>query len=1080
MADDMTFDTSEEDVYVFPASFAQRRLWFLDQFEPGSPLYNIFSAVRMQGTLHVAALEQGIQEIVQRHESLRTTMATIDGQPTQIIHPRTNITLAKIDLQELFKQDQEGEIFRLAIEEAQRPFHLAQGPLLRTMLLKLGEEEHMLLLSMHHIISDGWSMGVFIREIAILYEAFAQGRPSPLHELPIQYADFAAWQREWLQGEVLQEQLTYWTQQLGDYPPVLRLPTDLLRPAVQTSHGARQACFLPLPLSEALKELSRQEGVTLFMTLLAAFQTLLSRYTHQDDISVGTSIANRTRAETEGLIGCFVNMLVLRTDLSGDPSFRELVQRVREVALGAYAHQDLPFEKLVEELNPAREMSHTPLFQVLFTLQNAPMQLLELSGLTLRSLAVDRRTAKFDWLLSMLDTEQGLAASWEYNTDLFNDTTITRLLEHFQTLLEGIVANPEQRLSSLPLITASERQQLLVEWNDTAIDYPREQCFHQLFAQQVERMPDSIAVVFEDQQLTYAELNARTNQLAHHLQTLGVGPDVLVAICVERSLEMVIGLLGILNAGGAYLPLDLTYPKERLAFMLEDARAPVLLTQQRFVGSLPESKAHVICLDTAWEATAGEPGENPISGTIAQNLAYVIYTSGSTGKPKGTMIPHQGLMNYLHWCTQVYLTEGGRGAPVHSPIGFDLTITSLFSPLLVGQSIVLLPEAQEIESLCTLLRTEGDFGLVKITPAHLEVLSHLLPPEEAQGRTRALIIGGEALWGISLSFWQTYAPHTRLINEYGPTETVVGCCVYEVPAGTTLAGAVPIGRPICNTQLYILDSHLQPTPVGVPGELYIGGDGLARGYLNRPDLTAERFIPHPFSDEPGARLYKTGDLARYQLDGNLVFLGRIDDQVKIRGFRIELGEVEAVLSQHSAVHEAVVIVREDTPGDRRLVAYVVPQEEQSPTVGHLRSFLREKLPEYMLPSAFVILEQLPLTPNGKVDRRALPRPERKGPFVAPRNPVEERLAGMWAEVLGLERVGIHDNFFELGGHSLLATQVISRLRAAFRVELPVRRLFDEGATVAGLAELIAAICWAAQGLQDAPSTGGSDREEGEL
>jgi amino acid adenylation domain-containing protein len=1076
----MTLDPSAEDVYVFPASFAQQRLWFLDQFEPGSPLYNIFSAVRMQGALHMTALEQSLQEVVQRHEALRTTLVAIDGTPAQVINPCMHIPLAKVDLQELSRTDQEAETVRLASEAAQQPFHLAHGPLLRTTLLKLGEEEHVLLLSMHHIISDGWSMGVFIREIALLYEAFSQGRPSPLPGLPIQYADFAAWQREWLQGNVLQEQRTYWKQQLGDHPPVLRLPTDRPRPAVQTSHGARQAAVLPLHLSEALKALSRQENATLFMTLLAAFNVLLCRYTHQADISVGTSIANRTRAETEGLIGFFVNTLVLRTDLSGDPGFCELVQRVRDVALGAYAHQDLPFEQLVEELNPVRDTSHTPLFQVMFTLQNAPMQPLELSGLTLSPLGVDRRTAKFDLLLSMLDTEQGLVASLEYNTDLFNDPTITRMLGHFRTLLEGIVANPEQRLSSLPLISAAELQQLLVEWNNTALDYPREQCFHQLFAQRVECTPDSIAVVFADQQLTYAELNARANQLAHHLQTLGVGPEVLVAICVERSLEMVIGLLGILKAGGAYLPLDPAYPKERLAFMLEDARALVLLTQHRFSGSLPESRTHLICLDTDWQAMAEESVENPTSGATAHNLAYVIYTSGSTGQPKGTMIPHQGLVNYLNWCVQVYLTERGRGAPVHSPIGFDLTITGLFSPLLVGQSIVLLPETQEIESLCTLLRTEGNFSLVKLTPAHLEVLSHLLPPEVARGRTGAFIIGGEALWGANLAFWQTYTPHTRLINEYGPTETVVGCCVYEVPAGISPASAVPIGRPIYNTQLYILDSHLQPTPVGVPGELYIGGDGLARGYLNRSELTAERFIPHPVSAAMGARLYKTGDLACYQPDGNITFLGRIDDQVKIRGFRIELGEVEAILSQHPAVHEAIVMVREETSGDRRLVAYVVPRPEQPPTVSTLRRFLREKLPEYMVPAAFVLLEQLPLTRNGKVDRRALPKPERQGAFVAPRSPVEERLAGMWAEVLGLERVGIHDNFFELGGHSLLATQVISRLRDAFRVELPVRRLFDEGATVAGLAELLETIRWAAQGLQDTPCTAESDREEGEL
>jgi surfactin family lipopeptide synthetase A len=710
-------------------------------------------------------------------------------------------------------------------------------------------------------------------------------------------------------------------------------------------------------------------------------------------------------------------------------------------------------------LQPERDLSHSPLFQVMFILQNAPRQVLELPGLTLTPLELDSGTAKFDMTLSMIEEAAGLRGWLEYNTDLFDAVTIRRLLGHFRSLLAGILTDPDQRLAELPLLTESERRQLLVAWNATAAQYPKDQCLPQLFEAQVEHTPDATAVVFEDQQLTYRELNVRANQLAHHLRKLGIGPEALVAICVERSLDMVVGLLGILKAGGAYVPLDPAYPMERLVFMLEDAQASVLLTQKRLLASLPEHKTRVICLDTEWEVMAQEPAENPACKVTTGNPAYVIYTSGSTGQPKGVMIPHQGIVNYLAWCTKAYAVAGGSGAPVHSPLGFDLTITSLFSPLLAGQSVVLLPEEQGIEALGTLLRTGDDFSLVKITPAHLEVLSQGLPAAAAVGRARALIIGGEALWGESLAFWRTHAPDTRLINEYGPTETVVGCCIYEVPPEASIPGPVPIGRPIANTQLYILDPMLQPVPIGVPGELYIGGDGLARGYLNRPDLTAEKFIPNPFGSEPGARLYKTGDLARHRPDGNLEFLGRLDHQVKLRGFRIELGEIEAVLGGHPAVREAVVVVREDVPGDVRLVAFVVSDREPAPPSRELRAFLQAKLPDYMIPSVFIRLDALPLTPNGKVDRRALPAPDQARPapedaFVAPRTPVEEELARIWAQVLGLERVGIHDNFFALGGHSLLATRVVSRLRDTFHTELPLRSLF-EAPTVAGLALTIA-------------------------
>jgi amino acid adenylation domain-containing protein len=1044
------------DSHTFPLSFAQQRLWFLEQLEPGSPFYNQPAAVRLTGALNLAVLEQSFNEIVRRHEILRTTFFMVEGQPVQAIAPTLTLTLPVVDLQELPEVARREEVRRIVAEEARQPFNLAEGPLLRGTLLQLGEAEHILLFTTHHIICDGWSRGVLIRELAALYEVFSSGKPSPLPELPIQYADFAVWQRQWLQGEVLEAQLTYWKQQLAGSPPVLELPTDRPRPLVQTFQGATQSLMLPKDLTEALKDLSQQEDATLFMTLLAAFKTLLYRYTGQEDILVGTPIANRNRSEIERLIGFFVNTLVMRTDLGETPSFRELLSRVRKVALEAYARQDLPFEYLVDELQLERDLSHAPLFQVMFVFGNTPMSALELPGLTMSLLETDSGTAKFDLTLSMREIEQGLIGDLEYNTDLFDKSTIARMLTHFQTLLEGVVANPDQRLADLPLLTEAERQQLLVEWNDTQADYPSEVCLHQLFEAQVERSPDAIAVVFEDQQLTYRELNAKANQLAHHLQALGVGSEVLVGICVERSLEMVVGLLGILKAGGAYVPLDPNHPKERLAFILRDTQTPVLLTQQKLLSNLPDDCDSYLLLDTDSEKISWESTQNPISQVTSENLAYIIYTSGSTGQPKGTLIPHRGLVNYLTWCTQAYAVEQGTGSVVHSPLTFDLTITGLFSPLLVGRQVELVPEDIGVESLSAAFCKSSNLSLVKLTPAQLLLLSQQISPQEAAARTRALIIGGENLLAESVSFWQDWAPETMLVNEYGPTETVVGCCIYQVPSGKRGSGSIPIGKPIANTQLYVLNSYLQPVPMGVAGELYIGGANLARGYLNRPELSAEKFVPNPLSQQPGARLYKTGDLVRNRPDGNLEFLGRLDQQVKVRGFRIELSEIESLLAQHPVVREAVATVREYTPEDRRIVAYVVLQPEAVSAVSELQGVLKEHLPEYMMPTAIVPLNELPLTANGKVDRRSLPAPDLTqvqphATFIAPSTPTEEMLAGIWAEILGLEKVGIHDNFFELGGHSLLATQVISRLQKVFQVELPLRQLF-ESPTVAGLAK----------------------------
>lgn len=1001
----------------------------------------------------------------------------------------------------------------------------------------------------------------------MLYEAALTGKPASLPPLPIQYVDFAAWQRQWLVREVLEGQLKYWEQQLANLPELLELPTDYPRPPIQRYQGASLSFSLSDELAARLKQLSQETGTTLFMILWSAFAVLLSRYSGQQDIAIGSPIANRNHREIESLIGFFVNTLVLRLDLAENPPFEEVLQQARRVALEAYAHQDIPFERLVEALQPERHLSHSPLFQVMFVLQNAPLPDLELAGLSLTLLELESELSKFDLTLELTETASGLTGRWEYNRDLFERETIERLSGHLQTLLEGIVANPQQRVAELPLLRSRERHQLLVEWNDTQVDYPQDKCIHQLFEEQVEKTPDAIAVVFQEQQLTYRELNSKANQLARYLQTLGVKPEVLVGICVERSLEMVVGIFGILKAGGAYLPLDPTYPAERLAFMLEDARVPVLLTQSSLKEKLPKTTAQVVCLDIEAELLSQYHSENLSSGVMPANLAYVIYTSGSTGKPKGTLIIHQGLLNYLSWSIERYQVADGLGAPVYSPLGFDATITSLFLPLLTGRRILLLPPSHQAEIILTAIQCFQNWSLIKLTPAHLEILNTLLAEAELSGKTRFLILGGDGLFASSLSLWRAGAPETRIINEYGPTETVVGCCVYEVDANTPREGTVPIGRPIANTQLYILDNFLQLVPIGVPGELHIGGAGLARGYLNRPELTAEKFISNPFSDRPNSRLYKTGDLARYLPDGNIEYLGRIDNQVKIRGFRIELGEIETTLAQHSDVQEAIAIVQEEQPGHKRLVAYLVSDlipdripyqtdcliqmqdnhltvrtvdissgglgldgldesqivtftEGQELKIGlqlpidsemrwlqgevrwvqeseigiafnltveqqaiveqsvqhlletngilkmlqrqltnRLRNHLKKKLPDYMIPSAFVVLSAFPLTPNGKIDRRALsempanPYGLSEKTFVAPRTADEELLASIWTSVLGIDRVGIHDNFFDLGGHSLLAVSLLGQIERQFGQNLPLSALF-QGGTIAELAKLI--------------------------
>jgi len=1042
-------------------SFAQQRLWFFDQLEPGLSAYNIPAAVRLKGPLNMAALERSLNEIVRRHESLRSTFGKVDGRPTQVIASTLAIKLPVVDLRELPANEREAEVRRLVTAEAQQPFDLSQGPLMRATVLRLGDQEHVGLLTMHHIVSDGWSTGILVRELATLYLAFCVGGSSPLPALCIQYADFAHWQRQWLQGEVLETQIAYWMKQLAGAPALIDLPTDHPRPAVQTFRGAHQSLVLPKHLQESFKALSRQEGVTQFMTLLAAFKVLLYRYTSQEDLIVGTPIANRNRLETEGLIGFFVNALVVRTDLSGNPSFRELLRRVREVCLGAYGHQDLPFDRLVEKLNVKRDLSRNPLFQVMFVLHNASLRSVELPGLTLSPVEGESETAHFDLTLQILDTEEGLTAAFVYNMDLFEAGTIARMLGNFQTLLEAILADPQQRLSDLPLLTEAERQQLLVDWNGSKTDCPLGLSIHQLFEAQVQRTPDAIAVVFETEQLTYGELNRRANQLAHHLRSVGVGPEVLVAICLERSLEMVIGLLAILKAGGAFVPLDPAYPKERLAFMLKDAQAPVLLTRERLVTGLPEHDAEVICLDSGWETIARESGENPGSTTLPENLAYVIYTSGSTGQPKGVLISHGSIADHCQNAQRYYELHSRDVVLQFASLSFDVSLEEILPTLIVGARLVMM--GTEVWHPAEFHRKISEFGLtvLNLPTTYWQELARewagvreLVPNIQP----RLFIVGGDAMLRDVLNLWRrTPVNSIRLLNAYGPTETTITATVFEIAPGpdeNTTYQRVPIGRPLANRAIYILDEHSNPVPIGVTGHLHIGGVGLARGYLNRPELTAEKFIPDPFSAVPGARMYKTGDLARYRPDGNIEFLGRADHQVKIRGFRIELGEIEAVLGQHPAVREAVVLAREDPPGEKRLVAYVVADS----TADELRRFLKGKLPEYMVPAMVLLLEAVPVTPNGKVDRRALPVPDRSRPelekaFVAPRDDLELQLAQIWEEVLGVRSVGVRDNFFELGGHSLLAVRLFALIEKRLGKKLPLTAVF-QGATVEHLAGVL--------------------------
>ncbi|MHC0062943.1 amino acid adenylation domain-containing protein [Nostoc sp. UIC 10890] len=1059
-----------------PLSFAQQRLWFIHQISPDSTAYNMLEALQLDGSPNIGALEQSLSELIRRHEILRTTFPTVDGNPIQLIAPPTALTLPIHDLQGFSTEEQTEQIRQIAKSIASELFDLAAEPLVQFTLLQLNSQEYVLLLKMHHIIYDGWSLSIFFRELSQLYAAFTQGLPNPLAQLPIQYADFAVWQRQWLTGEVLERQLNYWQKQLAGAPLVLELPADRKRPPVQTFQGGVECFQLDRDLTQRLKQLSQESDTTLFMTLLAAFLVLLSRYSGQSDIVVGSPIANRNSPAIEQLMGFFANTLPLRGNLSGNPTFTEFLAQVRQTTLSAYSHQDLPFEMLVEKLQPDRDLSRNPLVQVMFSLQNAPQSSANLPGLTIQNvpLPLDVKV-RFDLEVNYWENPEGLEGVWCYNTDLFDATTITRIGQHFQTLLKAIVANPRMGISELPLLSSAERHQLLVEWNDTQVDYPQDLCIHQLFEKQVEKTPDAVAVVYENQQLTYGELNIRANQLAHYLRSLGVGVDVLVGLCVERSLEMIVGLLGILKAGGAYLPLDPEYPQERLSFMLQDAQVKVLLTQEKLVKSLTQHQSRVVCLDTDWQSISQANQDNLNSTVSSENLSYIIYTSGSTGTPKGVIVTHQAVNRLVLNTNYVELTPNDCVAQAAN-IAFDAATFEIWGALLNGAKLVI------INKSVLLIPTEfaanirdRQISVLFLTTALFNQLASFVP--EAFSSLKYLLFGGEAVdprWVQEVL--QKGAPQ-QLLHVYGPTENTTFSSWYLVENLATTAKTIPIGRAISNTQIYLLDQNLQPVPIGVPGELYLGGAGLARGYLNRPELTQEKFIsnrfgqsrgageqgsrgaeilPNPQSPVPNPRLYKTGDLARYLSDGNIEYLGRIDNQVKIRGFRVELGEIEAVLSQHEDVQVSCVIAHEDTPGEKRLVAYIVPHPQVTPTVSVLRQFLANKLPAYMTPNAFVMLESLPLTPNGKVDRRALKAPSNTSnldKFVQPRNQLELQLIQIWSKILKVDKVGVQDNFFDLGGHSLLAPYLMTQIKQQLGKDVTLTNIF-QNPTIEQLATIV--------------------------
>ena len=1039
--------TTDREFIKVPLTEAQNELWFLAQMgNEASRAYNESRTIHLRGSFNFSALRQAIQGMINRHEALRTTFSPQGDY--QLIHSSVIIDISFSDFSAVDKSEREAQLSQFLKQEAQQTFNLEQGPLLCFHIVKLEKQHHLLVITNHHIVADGWSIAILLRELAAIYSAECQGIAYQLPQ-PMQLSEYVRWQERLQLSPEMATAKAYWLNKFANSVSVLELPTNRPRPSVNTYTGARQSLTLGTSLFKNLKSLSIQRNTTLFTTLLAGYMTLLHRLTGQDDIVVGIAAAGQLSVGSEYLVGHCVNLLPVRTQVSANQTFTDFSTSLKKVLFEAYEHQIYPFIKLIKDLNLPRDPSRAPLLTTIFNMDRAGSEVESLDH-KVESVKNPTSSAKYDIAFNIVETGSDLLVECDYSTDLFDSQTIQRWMEHFRILLEGIVTHPKQRLSDLPLLTEAQQHQLVVDWNDTQTNYPMDQCIHELFEAQVERSPDAIAVIFEDQQLTYRELNQRANQLAHHLRSLGVGPEVLVGICVERSLNMVIGLLGILKAGGAYVPLDPSYPKERLAFMLENAQPSVLLTQL-YLLEIPTHKAKVVCLDSDWEAIAHQKIENPVCNITPENLAYVIYTSGSTGRPKGAMNTHQGICNRLLWMQDAYQLTVTDRVLQKTPFSFDVSVWEFFWPLLTGAVLVVArPEGHRDTNYLVNLIAQQQISTLHFVPSMLQVFLEAENLETCQSLKRVMA-SGEVLPGqLQKRFSQRL--EADLHNLYGPTEAAVDVTYWadvhqsNIEKNCTHNKTIPIGRPIANIQIYLLDQHLNLVPVGVTGEVYIGGVGVGRGYLNSPELTAEKFIPNAFSEQSATRLYKTGDLARYLPNGDIEYINRIDHQVKIRGFRIELGEIESFISQHPAVREAVVIVRSDSADSQRLVAYVVSHSEQTLAISELRRFLESKLPNYMVPATFMMLEALPLTPNGKVDRQVLPvpnlvSPELEAVYQPPQTEVEQAIANLWQEVLHVDKLGINDNFFEIGGHSLLMVKIHSQLREIFKADVSILEMF---------------------------------------
>jgi amino acid adenylation domain-containing protein len=1042
-----------------PLSHGQRALWFLQQLEPDNAAYNISTALRILTPPDVPALRRSFQKLVDRHESLRTTFGVIDGEPVQLVQGHTEIYFQEVDASVW----DDAELHDFLVREARRPFDLEYGPLFRVSLARRSDSEYVLLMVLHHIVTDLWSQVILTHELGVLYPAEKEGATATLPPPELQYTDYAFWEAEEVTGPAGERMWEYWKKQLAGELPVLNLPTDRPRPPAQTFRGESQTIRLSAKLTDQLKALAQAHGATLYMTLLAAYEMLLYRHTGQEDILVGSPTSGRSRPELAGVVGYFINSIVLRADFSGNPTFAEFLGRVRQTVLGAFEHQDFPFPLLTERLHPVRDSSRPPIFQTTFVIQKSQMPdqrgltsfvqgetgaRMEIGGLVVELMPVFKGTSQFDLRMAVAEAGDELSVLINYNTDLYDAVTITRLLTHFEVLLRSVVADPHQRVSDLPVMTEQELHQILHEWNDTSAPYPQDKSVNELFETQAETRPAAIAAVFEDQRITYGELNARANRLAHHLRSLGVGPESLVGLSVERSLEMLVAMFGILKAGGAYVSLDPAYPKERLDFMLRDAGIRVLVTQQSLLDKLPEHDASVVSLDSDAEAISRHSGQNLPPLADPGNAAYVIYTSGSTGGPKGVVMQHRSTVALIYWAREVFTDDDLTSVFASASINFDCSIFEIFVPLSWGGKIVLGRNALELPSL----PAARDITLLNTVPSSM---TELLKVGGVPASVRTVNLSADMLPRALVDEVYRQTNAERVYNGYGPTEDTTFTTFGLVERDGDRSPS--IGRPITNEQVYLLDRRMNPVPIGLPGELYIGGAGLSRGYLNRPGLITEKFVSNPFSPEPGSRLYKTGDLARWLPDGRIEFVARVDHQVKVRGFRVELKEVEAALEQHPSTRQAVVLAREDAPGVKRLVAYVVAEPPSVPTTSELRSFVRERLPEYMVPSAYVVLDAFPMTPSGKIDRRALPPPEQTRPdlaedFVAPRNPTEQLLAEIWLQVLGIERVGVYDNFFDLGGDSIMSVHVVSRANQA-GLPITTKQLFQHQ-TISGLAAAV--------------------------